>query len=248
MSESSSTVVSLPSASVMHSLLRSVSALLPRRLRPMVYLDRLVRSRTGYVVASGPFAGMRYLEAAVGSVLVPKLLGTYECELQPVIEASIAAGYPSVIDIGAAEGYYAVGRASIAALARMNDARVEVRGTCDVDELQRTLAESAAPVLVICDIEGAESAVLDPDAAPALASATLIVEIHEQIVPGVGELLRRRFAATHDITEILERDRTAAMFPFREGYARLLPPASIARALSEKRGVRMSWLVMRPRA
>lgn len=34
-------------------------------------------------VASGPFAGMKYLSSAAGSELCPKLLGTYEMEAGP---------------------------------------------------------------------------------------------------------------------------------------------------------------------
>ena len=38
-------------------------------------------------------------------------LGIYERELYPTVEEAIAAKYPLIVDIGAAEGYYAVGMA-----------------------------------------------------------------------------------------------------------------------------------------
>src|SRR5579864_1655104 len=38
-------------------------------------------------VAQGPFLGMRYVSAAYHSQVLPKLLGTYECELFPALES-----------------------------------------------------------------------------------------------------------------------------------------------------------------
>ena len=71
----------------------------------------VVRRATGDVVAAGPFAGMRYVRGAVGSVLPPKLLGLYERELHTAIARIVAAAPDEVVDAGAAEGYYAVGLA-----------------------------------------------------------------------------------------------------------------------------------------
>jgi len=57
-------------------------------------------------------------------------------------------------------------------------------------------------VLVLCDIEGAERDLLDPERAPALAGMDLIVESHECLIPGITKLLIDRFAPTHDITVV----------------------------------------------
>lgn len=85
--------------------------ILPERVRPIGYLTHLVRERTGERVRLGPFAGMRYVDGAVGSAYLPKLLGTYERELGPVIEEACARRPALIVDAGAAEGYYAVGLA-----------------------------------------------------------------------------------------------------------------------------------------
>lgn len=66
---------------------------------------------TGLIVA-GPFRGMRYIEKAVCSELPPKILGTYEMELHALIESIVARRPSCIIDIGAAEGFYAVGFAT----------------------------------------------------------------------------------------------------------------------------------------
>ena len=45
----------------------------------------------------------------MGSVLIPKLLGSYEQELQPLLQRLAAQNYSEIVDIGCAEGYYAIG-------------------------------------------------------------------------------------------------------------------------------------------
>jgi FkbM family methyltransferase len=90
------------------NILRSV---VPEALRPMRYMEFLTRTRTGGQVRQGPFAGMRYVDRAVGSAFIPKLLGIYERELIDCVERACAMRFPLIVDIGAAEGYYAVGMA-----------------------------------------------------------------------------------------------------------------------------------------
>ena len=65
----------------------------------------------GPQVMSGPFAGMHYVETASEGALMPRLLGSYESELHPHLAAFAQAGLDCVIDVGCAEGYYAVGLA-----------------------------------------------------------------------------------------------------------------------------------------
>src|SRR2546426_11207567 len=76
-------------------------------------LHELFVGRYGLRVRGGPFAGLGYPRQAPkwGYNLVPRLLGTYECELHHVFEQVIATGFPTIIDVGAADGYYTVGLA-----------------------------------------------------------------------------------------------------------------------------------------
>ena len=72
-------------------------------------------------VLSGPFAGMAMLpESSWGDGdLAPKLLGCYEAELHPAIAKAISRKPKNIVNIGCAEGYYAVGMARAAAIAGM---------------------------------------------------------------------------------------------------------------------------------
>ena len=248
----------------MKSLLK---LLVPPHWRPMGIVRELVRSRTNRQVAAGPFAGMRYVDDATGSAYVPKLLGIYERELYPTIEQIIAEKVPHIIDIGAAEGYYAVGlawrlsgasvdafeltergRSLLSEMARLNGVadRVHVLGACDVESLNKALSNPGTS-LVICDVEGFEQTLLQPEIVPGLRTVALLVELHDFAVRGIGAQLRARFEATHEIEEIWSEERNLSEFPYRSLMTRLLPEKYIQNSISEHRPERMSWLWLRPR-
>ena len=81
-----------------------------RRISPLRTLawKRIQRECSGRVL-SGPFAGLRYLDEILRPDLLPKLLGTYEKELHPWLEELLARPIAHIINVGAAEGYYATG-------------------------------------------------------------------------------------------------------------------------------------------
>jgi hypothetical protein len=219
--------------------------------------------RMGLRVRRGPFTGMQYipgLERSSGD-LVAKLAGTYECELHEALEEWIAAAHTQVIDVGAAEGYYAVGlavamphvtvhaydidataRELCAALARRNDVgeRVRVGGACE----PATLASFPdRGVALFSDCEGYERTLLDPELAPQLRTWPIIVELHEFIDPSITELIRARFRASHEIDIIEARGRGDEELPELE----FMTPAQRAAVLSERRPGRMRWARLRPR-
>ena len=63
----------------------------------------------GLTILQGPFQDMAYVGAATEGALLPRLIGSYEQELHPAIAAFVAEAPDCVIDVGCAEGYYAVG-------------------------------------------------------------------------------------------------------------------------------------------
>ncbi|HWE40194.1 MAG TPA: hypothetical protein VG406_26820 [Isosphaeraceae bacterium] len=213
-------------------------------------------------IVCGPFAGMRYDARAYCSAILPKFLGTYELEIAPGIEAVAASASDVIVDIGAAEGYYAVGlalrvptarlvafemyppaRALLSRHARRNGVadRVEIRGECTLDALAEALDGAERPA-VVCDCEGAEDVLLDPDRIAALRRAIVLVESHEGMVAGVNDRLRDRFGASHDVTLIPSRPRTVADLP--DGVA--LDPDEAAAAMDEQRDW-AEWFLMTPK-
>lgn len=197
--------------------------------RAQLLLQTIVQ-RDGTVVQTGPFAGMSYPFAASEGAGASRLLGCYEASLTPIIETIITRPYQKVIDVGCAEGYYAVGLArrlpqaqiiardaNPAALnlcAQLADAngvadRITLGGLMTHQDFDICADQST---LVICDIEGAEADLLDPARANGLRHADILVETHDCITAGLSALISNRFAATHDITRI-ERDLNADALP-----------------------------------
>ncbi len=183
-----------------------------------VVLENTLVARSGQTVLTGPFQGMIYDVRASEGSRTARLLGAYEASLAPVIEAIIARAYALVIDVGSAEGYYAVGlarrmpgsrvlardedakaQALCAALSATNGVQVEIGGRMDHADFDICAGQ---PTVIICDIEGAEGDLLDPVAAPGLLQADILVEVHEGMRPGLLALLQARFAATHRITQL----------------------------------------------
>jgi hypothetical protein len=172
-----------------------------------------------------------------------------------------------VVDIGTAEGYYAVGLARrlpatkiigfettqegrdlLAEMARLNGVadRIDIRGQCEVDDLRNAM-EGSSRTVVICDVEGYEQVLLDPEKVPDLRTAMILVELHEFIVRGISKEIESRFASTHNAYIFLEQPRTRADYPFNNWYTRLLPTAYATYRVQEFRPERMSWMVLEPK-
>lgn len=76
-----------------------------------VLIQNTLLQQQGTTVMEGPIKGMDFLPQSAEGCHIAKLLGCYEQPLLPYIEAAIQAGYPTIVNIGCAEGYYAVGMA-----------------------------------------------------------------------------------------------------------------------------------------
>lgn len=66
--------------------------------------EQVFQKRSGKI-AAGLFEGLQYLPFALHSLLLPKLLGTYEAELAPLLRYLLPQ-LDFFIDVGCAEGYY----------------------------------------------------------------------------------------------------------------------------------------------
>lgn len=207
-----------------------------------------------WTVQSGPFAGL-VLPPTPARRIGPLLAGTHEHELHAVVETMLSTRPRTVVCIGAAEGYYALGLARRlpqsrviafeaaearrrrlmegAARNRVVD-RLDIRGLATVDTLPTSFDT------VISDCEGAELWLLRPERAPALRTAAVLVEAHDFLFAGITDILVRRFAPTHDIARIPATSPLAPALPgFTEEEAR--------RLVAEPRPTGMVWLWMRPR-
>jgi hypothetical protein len=206
---------------------------------------------------------MRYVFTSQGSTLVPKLVGTYEKELHPIIERLSRLSFPSVYVIGAGEGYYAVGMAlkhphgkviayeaninahdKISQIAEMNGVaeRIDIRGCAEVSDMKAIEFGS----LVIMDVEGAEERLLNPVSCPGLVESTILFESHFP-PEETQERILHKFASTHSVTCVNTTERTwrdIHSLPWILGwYIR----RNVGFWVDEMRGGPMQWYLLEPR-
>ncbi len=186
-----------------------------------VLIQNTLLEREGTEVLQGPLAGLDFVDRSSEGCHIAKLLGCYEQPLHPHIQAALSGRYTKIINIGCAEGYYAVGfakavpelislaydidpkaQSACRELAEKNGVsdRVEVAGIFMPDDFAKYESQAA---LVFCDIEGMEDELLDPNVAPALLGLDIIVESHECLQPGITQKLLSRFGHSHTI-EVVE--------------------------------------------
>ena len=221
------------------SLRKSMKEAVPQIVR-LSRLARFLKNQIKFPIAglildwdgrihAGPFAGLRFPR---GGGDYSEVLGAFEYSLIPVLEQVIAREPDVIVDVGAAWGYYAMGLAYrspksrviayemdstrfdvMRRFVRINDLadRVALGGECTAAALAVDLRDAKAP-FVFMDAEGAESYLLEPDI-PNIDSAEMLVELHEIFVPGITDLLKSRFAATHAVSLIEEIDVSKAPPP-----------------------------------
>ncbi len=123
---------------------------------------------------------------------------------------------------------------------------VEIKDKCALEDLRTCLVDYRDAVIV-CDLEGYESILLDPAHVPTLAEACLLVELHEFLVPGIKILLPRRLNDTHRVELIWQQPRGTRKFPWCALETSLVPRQYLERAVSKRRSGRIYLLWMLPK-
>jgi hypothetical protein len=220
-------------------------------------VKRLFGDRT---VKHGPFRGMKYPElVSAGSEVYPKLLGSYEKEIHPLIENLCAADYSCLLNVGCAEGYYAVGfalkgrfqevqafdldpraRTLCQQMAEANGVTLTIRGEC----FPETLAElkDKPRTLVLCDCEGFEKHLFTEAAVAGLKNHDVLIETHDFVDIGITDGLRRAFSASHDMTLYESRDDILKAYEYEYPELQGLSLEDRRFLLEERRPAAMRWL------
>lgn len=179
-------------------------------------LTRELVDHLGSTVQEGPFAGITLTPSTYAEHLAPYLLGVYESELDDAWSIVLEGTYPQILDIGAKFGYYAIAlarrypQAKVVAFDTDWWARRAMREMRAVNRTPnvavaryctpRWLEENVdAAAFVISDCEGFEDRLFAAGAAGNLETATLIIETHDDVVPGVTARLCGAFERTHRV-------------------------------------------------
>jgi len=206
-------------------------------------MAKVIVAQHGLMVQSGPFQGMRYLpemlspDQLLQHAVLPKILGSYEAELHPVLAQLLKRDYQKIVNIGCSEGYYSTGLALrlpgahiyafdldagacrfCEQMARLNGVadRVTIGQECTRERLQGLATKST---LVVCDCEGCELGLLRPDLVPGLAASDLVVELHDCVDPSISRVVPARFGETHDVTLVQKSDHDPSAYPLLERFS-----------------------------
>ncbi len=219
-------------------------------------------AKLGNKVRRGPFVGMQLSQKLKwdDGNLSNKLLGCYEFELHKATEKAVQRKPDTVINIGCAEGYYAIGlgrmlpEAMVYALDIDNDSLnlceqnardngIKNLVTCVGKAGPESLDLGYGKRLFFVDIEGDELWLLDKDKCPLLNDSDIIVECHDFFyldysTDVISKTLRERFSDSHDIEVVTEEIPCPSDYPWLSG----LPMGTVLLAITEKRPRPTVWL------
>ncbi len=218
-------------------------------------------------VLHGPFQGLKYpAMASIGSALYPKLLGCYERELHGIIANILLKEYTEVLDIGCAEGYYAIGlglkfnntkiyaydtdetaRDLCNQMAKLNDieSKVIVKQTCTAEELEKFRFNGKA--LIICDCEGYEHYLFNNKNIKNLSGCDVLIETHDFININISEYLISLFTETHNVKSIKSIDDIEKVKTYAYKETNGLSLDDKKHLFSEGRPAIMEWLFCTPK-
>ena len=237
--------------------------LLQKRTFPEFLATNRVYWKSKLKILSGPFQGMKYVENSKGGAYFPKLLGTYEKELNPILHRFFEKRFAKIVNVGGGEGYFSVGLANrfkgcpvevfepdffacylIEKLANLNNVTGTVKinaQLCNPSDLENSL-EKSEHNFIFMDVEGAELELLDPTKVPSLKNSSIIVEIHDTISPILGETIKNRLFHTHSFHEVWAVERNIHDLTISMGWKRIFKSAFL-KLMNEGRGSRMRWFV-----
>lgn len=212
------------------------------------------------VVQSGIFEGLVYDPPIFEGSLFPRLLGTYEANLQPHIFGLRDRSYQTILNIGCAEGYYAsgLGRMFSEAIVHAYEIQDHLRNACAVVAADNGLHQrfylgkqfvpgqsdvpSGRRILLFCDIEGGEFPLLEPATFPQIWNMDLVVEIHPNADRTLDGFVSR-FVNTHDIEIVDLSRRVVPVPPVIRGIGDINQLLSVC----EFRSAETPWVVLRSR-
>jgi hypothetical protein len=228
------------------------------RSRQFDAISQKLSKQFGDVVLDGSFKGLKYCYDACVSFPPSKRIGSYECELSGVVEYIVSNNYDRIVDVGSAEGYYAVGlltrtksslmfayettqgdRDWLLKNAELNGVanRLTVGEFCTPEVLQTIIQ---GRTFVFSDCEGYEDTLFDLTVCPLLANTDMLIECHDDSVPGITQKLQKLFAQTHDIVKIMPQARDSSKWK----YSNYAPWFMRSIALSDTRSMAQGWLFM----
>jgi len=215
------------------------------------------------VVQDGPFKGLKYVDfVSFTSTILPKLLGTYESEIYPDLEDLLKnESYDEILNIGSADGYYAIGLAQrcpkatvycfdvnpqslkfVRKMAALNGTKnVELKGLFTDEHFKDYLKGKS---LIVCDVDGYEDDLFNEDVIPLIQYSDIIIETHDYVVAHTTQMLVDRLAKTHNIKVITYKQNKVDELPSDLFTS---APMLLKKVACSERIVDNKWIIATPK-
>jgi hypothetical protein len=226
----------------------------------LLEISSRVVEHCGTTVRGGPFSGLRFPAKVLLEIpCAQRLVGSYEKELHPIFKnLNQKMKYDIVINVGSAEGYYAVGLAMLLHLpvfafdvdpeerrrckktAELNGvgSLLQIKAYCDGPALRRLARGKRC--FVVSDCEGYEIELFDQKSISDLLHSDVLIEIHENEQRTVLNSICGAFRATHLIHIYEATAREADEYP-ELGFL----GADAEKAIAEWRITGQKWVFLK---
>ena len=242
------------------SFYRNRSNIPKKEIGSKSYLNFKKSIKTDLVILNGPFSGMKYPSLkSSGSVIFPKLLGSYEKEIQVFIDYIQNQDYENIIDIGCAEGYYAVGlgmklkKAKVFAfdddenaqkqckkMAKLNNVEINIHGFFTKTSYEKYTQNKKS--LIFMDCEGYEKYLIDKEIATKHQNCDFLIEAHDFIDISITDHILNSFRMTHKIEVIESIDDISKAYSYEFKELSGMSLLEKKQLLSEYRPTTMRWI------
>ena len=222
----------------------------------------------GYQVAYGAFKGMKLSKNIYWNKndLITHILGVYEKHvLKKIIEFSKKGNYP-FIDIGAADGYFAIGMAFSEIFKKIYAFEIDERGrkslnrnignnlckdkvVVDIEanfETLKEIVDKNKSAVILIDIEGSEFDLLDNKLLKLLSNCYIVCELHPALSANGFEkqnMLINNAKAFFDVS-IIQRE---SYCPNKFSELNEFTDEERLIAFGEGRENNMNWLILEPK-
>lgn len=217
-----------------------------------------------FKLSSVPFEGLIYNDfISHGSSLIPKLVGTYESELNPILKEISSNPYKYIFNVGCGEGYFSCGFAilmqkshvfsidcnaqAITAcrrLSRFN--KLENRMTFLLDcrlDFSKYQKELNYKSLIFCDVEGFEKDLFLNSNISLFEKCDFIIELHDFVDSSISDAMMNYFKNTHDLELIASVSSKSKLIEIPQKYKVLFSDFLWTNLIDEDRPCEMQWLI-----
>lgn len=232
--------------------------------KQLLHENRIKEKFNSLTVLNGLFKGMKYPEFySAGSSLYAKLIGSYESELSGCLTDLFLNNYSEIIDVGCAEGYYAIGMAIKNPNARIfaydidSEAIIAAKKMAEINSVSSQLTFNSICTsetlsdfsftgkgLVLSDCEGFEIELFTQQSVKNLKNCDVLIELHDLYNELITPSLENVFKESHDVKYIYSENTFVKLTNL--GLKGDLSDSDIKSFFLERNGI-MQWALYTPK-